>query len=252
MLPLPAAQLAERGSPKPGCSAMEDSSEAVGSSPRPSRRTFARRRIPRVRETLRRVAPRLTELDPLAAAGDMVFDCCPQVLPGAMDVSGTELSEIRSMMRASAATSSPPEREQSFIGRLTGIDLPELGVAPLVDPGTDCEDELPAPADVPAVGNHEMDSELQSVIIDVVSLLTMITPVSDVDRAFGAPEYLDAVIAPPAVSPVVIRPPTAMTSAEPNLIIVANSASGIRNSSGDFIRIQYTSGGRHTGGFLAV
>ena len=46
----------------------------------------------------------------------MVLDCRPQVLPGAMDVSGIELSEIRSMMRASAATSSPPEREQSFGG----------------------------------------------------------------------------------------------------------------------------------------
>ena len=46
----------------------------------------------------------------------MVFDCCPQVLPGAMDVSGMELSEIRSMTRASAATSPLPERKQSFGG----------------------------------------------------------------------------------------------------------------------------------------
>ena len=112
---------------------MEDSPEAVGSSPRPSRRTFARRRIPRVRETAIRVAPRLTELDPLAAAGAMVFDCRPQVLPGAMDVSGIELSEIPSITRASAATYSPPEREQSFGGGgggLTGIDLPRVGCSP--------------------------------------------------------------------------------------------------------------------------
>ena len=80
------------------------------------------------------------------------------------------------------------------------------------------EDELPAPADVPVVGNQEMDSVLQSVFIDVVSLPTMITPVSDIDRALCAPEYRDPVIAPPAVSPVVIRPPTATTSAEPNLL----------------------------------
>ena len=71
---------------------------------------------------------------------------------------------------------------------------------------------------MPAVGNQEMDSELQSVFIDVVSLPTMITPVSEVDRALCAPEYVDAVIAPPAVSPVVIRPPTATTSVEPNLL----------------------------------
>ena len=142
MLPLPAAQFAQSGSPEPVCSGMEDSPEAVGSYHRPSRRMFARRRIPRVRETPTRIAPRLTELDPLAAAGAMVFDCRPQVLPGAMDASGLELSEIRSMTRASAATSPPPEREQSFRGGgggggdLLGSICPELGVVPLVDPGT--------------------------------------------------------------------------------------------------------------------
>ena len=124
LLPLPAAPLAERGSPEPGCSSMEDSPDAVGTSPRPSRRTFARRRITRVRETPRRVAPRHTEQDPLAAAGSMVFDCRPQVLSGAMDISGMELTEIRSMTRANVATASPPA--QSL----------------LVDPRTDYEDEL--------------------------------------------------------------------------------------------------------------
>ena len=116
MLPLPAAQFDQRGSPEPGCSGIEDSPEAMGSYHRPSRCTFARRRIPRVRETPTRIAPRLTELDPLVAAGAMVFDCRPQELPGAMDVSGIELSEIRSITRASVATSPPPEREQSFGG----------------------------------------------------------------------------------------------------------------------------------------
>ena len=116
LLPLPAVPLTERESPEPGCSSMEDSPDAVGASSRPSRRAFARRRLTRVRETPRRIAPRLTEQDPLAAAGAMVFDCCPQVLPGAMDVSGTELTEIRSMTRARVATAAPPEREQSFGG----------------------------------------------------------------------------------------------------------------------------------------
>ena len=136
MLPLPAAQFAQRGSPEPGCSEMEDSPEPVGCYHRQSRRTFARRRIPRVREIPTQIVPRMTELDPLAAAGATVFDCRPQVMPGAMDVSGIELSEIRSMTRASAATSSPPEREQSFGGggggggRLTRIDLPRVGCSP--------------------------------------------------------------------------------------------------------------------------
>ena len=87
----------------------------VGSYQRLSRRRFARRRIPRVREIPTRIAPRLTELDPLATAGAMVFDCQPQVLPGAMELGSLELAEICSTTRASTATSPPPEH---------GIDMP--------------------------------------------------------------------------------------------------------------------------------
>ena len=125
-----------------------------------------------------------------------------------------------------------------------------MGVAPLVDPGTDCEDELPAPANLPAVVNQEMDSELRNVFIDVVSLPTMITPVSDVDRVLCAAENKVPVIVPPAVSPVVIRPPTATTSAEPNLL------SPIRppfpQHQWGFRQNQNTYRGRRTGGFLVV
>ena len=88
----------------------------MGASSRPSRRAFARWWPTRVRETPRRIVPRLTVQDPLAAAGAMVFDCRPQVLPRAIDVSGMELAEIRSMTRARIATAAPPEREQLFGG----------------------------------------------------------------------------------------------------------------------------------------
>ena len=94
LLPLPAVPLTEGGSPDPGCSSVGDSPDVVGALSRPSRRTFARRRLTRFRETPRRIAPRLTEQDPLAAAGAMVFDCRPQV----------ELAEIRYMTRARVAT----------------------------------------------------------------------------------------------------------------------------------------------------
>ena len=59
----------------------------------------------------------------------MVFDCRPQVLPGAMDVSGTELAEIWSMTGARVATGAPPEREQSFGGGggLAGFNLSGVG-----------------------------------------------------------------------------------------------------------------------------
>ena len=137
MLPLSAAKLAQGGSPDSDCSGLEESPEAVGSYQRPSRRVFARRRIPRVREIPTRIAPHLTELDPLAAAGAMVLDCRPQVLPGAMELGCLELAEICSTTRASAATSSPPEREQSFGGGgggFTGIDMPGVGCDPTGGP----------------------------------------------------------------------------------------------------------------------
>ena len=51
-------------------------------------------------------------------------------------------------------------------------------MAPLVDPGTDCEDELPTPACLPAVVDQQMDRALQKVFIDI-SLPTMVTPVCD-------------------------------------------------------------------------
>ena len=34
-------------------------------------------------------------------------------------------------------------------GGLLGLICPELRVTPLVDPGIDCEDELPDPVDIP-------------------------------------------------------------------------------------------------------
>ena len=101
---------------------MGDSPDVVGASSRPSGRAFACRHLTRVRETPRRIAPRLTEQDPLAAAGAMVFDCRPQVC-------GTELAEIRSMTRAGVVTATPPEREQSFGGGggLAGFDMSGVG-----------------------------------------------------------------------------------------------------------------------------
>ena len=59
----------------------------------------------------------------------MLFDCRPQVLPGAIDVSGTEMAEIWSMNRAGVATAAPPEREQSFGGGggLAEFDMSGVG-----------------------------------------------------------------------------------------------------------------------------
>ena len=121
LLPLPAVPLTEGRSPDPGSLSVEDSPDVMTDSSRPSRRTFAHRPLTQIRETPRWIAPRLTEQDTLAAAGSMVFDCRPQVLPGAMDVSGSELSEIRSMTRAGVVAAAPPEHEQAFGGGGGGL-----------------------------------------------------------------------------------------------------------------------------------
>ena len=62
--------------------------------------------------------PVLTIQDPLAVAGVVVLDCRPPLLPVSMDISGAAWS---------------------------------LGVAPLVDPGTDVEDEQPTPVGLPSI-----------------------------------------------------------------------------------------------------
>ena len=79
-------------------------------------------------------------------------------------------------------------------------------MAPLVDPGTDCEDELSTLAGPPADVIHRMDSELEEVFGDVGSLPTMVTPVCDIDGALRVSPAEGPVIAPFVVSAFVIRP----------------------------------------------
>ena len=126
------------------------------------------------------------------------------------------------MTRAGVATAVPPEREQSFGGGggggLLSLICPELGVTPPVDTGTDCEDELSIPASPQADVNHEVDSELEQVFVDVGSLPTMVTPVYDIDGAFRVPPAECPVIAPPAVSAFVIRPLVATSPVGPKLL----------------------------------
>ena len=52
---------------------------------------------------LPRMTPRLTVQDPLAAAGAVVFDCRPPLLPASMNVSDVDLSAIQSSTMAAEA-----------------------------------------------------------------------------------------------------------------------------------------------------
>ena len=61
-------------------------------------------------------SPVLTVQDPLAAAGELVVDCRPPLLPVSMDISGVDVSVIRASAVSAETAAFPPEREQSFGG----------------------------------------------------------------------------------------------------------------------------------------
>ena len=135
-------------------------------------------------------SPVLTVQDPLAAAGELVFDCRPPLLPVSMNISGVDVSVSRASAVSAEAAAFPPEREQSFGGggELLSLICPELGVAPLVDPGTDLEDELPTPAVSPVTVSHgaaprpaqvEVNVDLDRVFQDVATLQELVTPLCD-------------------------------------------------------------------------
>ena len=130
------------------------------------------------------------------------------------------MSQLRALLPLPAVPSTEggsPDPGCSSVG--VGSICPELGVAPLVDPGTDCEDELPIQAGPPAEVGHEMDSELEKVLIDVVSLPTMVTPVCDIDGALRVPQAECPVIALPAMSAFVIQPSMATSPAGRNFCL---------------------------------
>ena len=121
LLPLPTVLTIVAGSPDTACSTLPcaaESPDVVCASPRPSRRAIRHRRPVRVMDS-----HVLTEHDPLAAAGAVVFDCRPPLLPVSMDISGVDFSVIRASAMSAEAAAFPPEREQSFGGGGGGISL---------------------------------------------------------------------------------------------------------------------------------
>ena len=83
-LPLPMVLPIAGGSPDAACSTLPcvaESPDVVCASPRPSRRAIGCRQPVRIMESPVQNAPLLTVQDPLAAAGAVVLDCRPQLLP---------------------------------------------------------------------------------------------------------------------------------------------------------------------------
>ena len=125
------------GNASPQVTHMSGITDDSCSRPRPPGR---RRRSQRwIQNTATHVAPRLTEQDPRMAAGAVVFDCCPAVLPVSVDVSGIDMRTVRRAEPPAEPFVAPAERKQEFKGPvwLDHMDT-ELEVTPLLNSGTDC------------------------------------------------------------------------------------------------------------------
>ena len=98
------------------------SPEAMDSSPRTTRRAFRHRRPVRVMEPPVENIPVLMIQDPLAAAGVVVIDCCPPLLPVSMDISGVDFGDSGSGCVGRCGRASPRTRAVvRWGGGLAGI-----------------------------------------------------------------------------------------------------------------------------------
>ena len=79
-------------------------------------------------------------------------------------------------------------------GDLLGLICPELGVAPLVDPGTDLEDKRPTPVGSPLAAEDEcmplsptsgVDVDVTRALLEVGVLPAMVTPIVDLAVGFS-------------------------------------------------------------------
>ena len=161
----------------------------------------------------------------MAAAGAVVLDCRPPLLPVSMDISGVDMSASRVPAVSAGVNVLPHEREPLFSGGdLLGLICPELGVAPLVGPGTDVEYERPTPVGspspvvdraVPLSTSSGVDLELTRVFLEVGVLPVMVTPIVDPEGKSSMTPAEYPVPPIPELSVVVSDPLEAASPARP-------------------------------------
>ena len=155
----------------------------------------------------------------------VVRHCCRSLWPA-----------VRSSIPPAKTDVVRPAHEQAFEGAdLLSLICPELGVAPLFDPGTDCEDELPSSDASPMVIGHgvallpeqvEEDVDLARVLAEFSSLPAIVTPIHDPQGERVVPPaecrtpdaHVDLLVTPagPAVVPDdVVQPPTGSVGCSP-------------------------------------
>ena len=135
------------------------------------------------------VAPRLMEQDPRMAAGAVVFDCRPAELPVSVDVLGIDMQKVRRAEPPAEPFIALAERRQEFRGPmcLDHID-PELEVIPLLDSGTDCQEESSSPDGSPMVispivglfpSQGEDDINLSQILSEFGTLPALVSQIVD-------------------------------------------------------------------------
>ena len=81
----------------------------------------------------------------------MVYDCRPPLLPVSLQLCDLGPVSVRPTLTSTSVAVHPWE-DGPMIGDVVSdvVAFPELGVAPLVNSGTDLEDELPTPDGSPS------------------------------------------------------------------------------------------------------
>ena len=105
-------------------------------------------------------------------------------------------------LQASASLAAPPQEDFMAIGGASpeGVAIPELGIAPLIDPDADIEDELPTPEGSMLISDSSpegirlpgvslappdlIDLELEEELLSVSVLPAMVTPLVEPVEAF--------------------------------------------------------------------
>ena len=175
------------GNAGPQVTHMSGISDGLCARPRPpGRRRRSQRWIP---NTTTHVTSRLTEQDPRTMAGAVVFDCRPAVLPVSVDVSGIDMQTVRRAEPPAEPVVAPTEREQESTAPMWLNDIdPELEVTPLLDSGTDCQDELSSPDGSPMVispiagllpSQGEDDINLARILVEFGTRPAFVSPIMD-------------------------------------------------------------------------
>ena len=143
LLPLPAVPpvvgVVSPDSSSSGSLCPAGSPEVMDRSPRTIRRAFRRRQLVLVMEPPVENVLVLMIQDSLAAAGAVVLDCRPPLLPVSIDICGVDLSEIRIPAVVADVDVLPLERETLFDGGgLAEIDLSGAGYCSVCGPWNRC------------------------------------------------------------------------------------------------------------------